>query len=446
MRPVLWVFLVWIAIGCALKGSAERAADHVIVISIDGFARFHLDDPQLRIPTIRAMAAEGVSADRSETVFPSVTHPSHTTIVTGCMPNRHGVVGNTVLNRETGERYHVTNRPKAEVVMVPTLLDVAKDQGLTTASFFWPETYRDASSDYNLPEVFLRETREMISAATPPGLPDELRENGIPIDIYTDHPSLFAKPYRDEILTRAAAYVFTTYRPNVLLLHILTTDSYQHEYGPNGYGGRFAFEVADHCVQIMRKAVAESGLGERTAFVICADHGFLEVTREIYPLTFFKRHGILDKIQVHGGGFYRMINLSPGIDNAVVERALWDIGAMDGMSTVIRAKDFHKYGLPTPDQSPLMGDIILVPEPDTQISDKPGEPLMRMREFPAGSHGYPPDHPDMGCTLIFHGAGVRPSATLGKVHNRDIAPTVASLLGLNMGGVDGHVLEGILAR
>ena len=334
----------------ALPVGADRASDHVIVISIDGFARYHFDDPQLRIPTIRALASEGVLAERSETVFPSVTHPSHTTIATGCMPRKHGVVGNKVYDRMEDERFHVTDRPKSEIVNVPTILDAAKASGLSTASFYWPETYKDASSDYNLPEVFLRDGREVLDAATPPSLPDELRANGIPIDIYTDHKSFYAKPYRDEILTRAAAYVFQTYHPNVLLIHLLTTDSYQHKYGPYGYGAKFSFELTDECVRIMQEAVEASGLADRTTLVVCADHGFLEITREIYPLTIFKRYGILNQIIPHGGGYYRMLNLDPDIDMEVVERALWDIGAMEGMERVIRAKDFHSYGLPAPEE------------------------------------------------------------------------------------------------
>ena len=36
--------------------------------------------------------------------------------------------------------------------IVATLNDAAKKKGLTTATFFWPETYGDPSVDYNLAE------------------------------------------------------------------------------------------------------------------------------------------------------------------------------------------------------------------------------------------------------------------------------------------------------
>ena len=91
-----------------------------------------------------------------------------------------------------------------------------------------------------------------------------------------------------------------------------------------------------------------------------------------------------------------------------------------------------------------MGDIILVPEPDVQISAGVDERLIHQREYAGGAHGYPPSHPGMGCTLILTGAGIRPHAKLGEVHNCDIAPTAAALLEITMDGVDGRVLKEIL--
>jgi predicted AlkP superfamily pyrophosphatase or phosphodiesterase len=56
------------------------------------------------------------------------------------------------------------------------------------------------------------------------------------------------------------------------------------------------------------------------------------------------------------------------------------------------------------------------------------------------NHGYDPDDPAMLASLILFGAGVSP----GKLHGAqlvDIAPTVASWLGLSMPDVDGRVLD-----
>jgi len=179
-------------------------SEHVILISIDGFAAYHLDDPSLDLPNIRALAASGIQADSSETVFPSVTHPSHTTLVTGVMPRKHGVVNNTVTDRRTGQRFHITSLPRQESVLVPTIFDVVKAAGGTTASFFWPETKDDPAIDVNIAEVFHPEGGADPAAVTP-GLLDELRQAGVPIDTYYD---FYDNPYGhgagDIALTEAA--------------------------------------------------------------------------------------------------------------------------------------------------------------------------------------------------------------------------------------------------
>ena len=77
----------------------------MVLVSIDGFAAYHLDNMELVLPNIRKLAAEGAQAASSETVFPSVTRPSHTTLITGVAPRIHGVLANRLRNRTTGESF-----------------------------------------------------------------------------------------------------------------------------------------------------------------------------------------------------------------------------------------------------------------------------------------------------------------------------------------------------
>jgi predicted AlkP superfamily pyrophosphatase or phosphodiesterase len=63
-----------------------------------------------------------------------------------------------------------------------------------------------------------------------------------------------------------------------------------------------------------------------------------------------------------------------------------------------------------------------------------------------GNHGYDPNQPGMHATFVAWGQGIKPGATLDKIENTDVAPTVAALLGLKMNDVDGKVLDAVLAR
>src|SRR5438477_4709547 len=104
--------------------------------------------PGLRTPNIRRLTEGGSYAEGVEGVYPTVTYPSHTTLVTGRMPAEHGVYSN-LSSRVAGEN------PRdwywyAKVIKVPTLWDEAHKAKLTTASVFWPVS-TGADIDWDIP-------------------------------------------------------------------------------------------------------------------------------------------------------------------------------------------------------------------------------------------------------------------------------------------------------
>ena len=137
---VLIIGLLLSTVGFAAT-TAAQARRSVILLSIDGVSadwlEAVLEDETVVIPNLRDLVGEGVLAERSETIFPSMTHPSHTSIITGVSPRVHRVLDNRMRNRETGEEFHITNKLRVESVKARTLLDAAKDKGLVTASFFF---------------------------------------------------------------------------------------------------------------------------------------------------------------------------------------------------------------------------------------------------------------------------------------------------------------------
>jgi predicted AlkP superfamily pyrophosphatase or phosphodiesterase len=57
-----------------------------------------------------------------------------------------------------------------------------------------------------------------------------------------------------------------------------------------------------------------------------------------------------------------------------------------------------------------------------------------------GMHGYFPADPEMRSTFIVAGPGVKARGSLGEIDMRDIAPTVARLLGAALPTADGKPL------
>ena len=74
---------------------------HVIVVTIDGLVPDSYVNPGahgLAVPTLTSLVARGASSDGAESVFPSVTYPSHTSIASGVVPSHHGVFTNAAFD------------------------------------------------------------------------------------------------------------------------------------------------------------------------------------------------------------------------------------------------------------------------------------------------------------------------------------------------------------
>ena len=123
----------------ALAAAQTAPKDRMLVmISLDGFPAYELDDPALPIPTLRSLIRSGVSA-RMHTVNPTVTWPNHTTLVTGVRADEHGLLVNETLTT-TGSWPPVKVEPmldKTNMVHARTVYDAAHDAGLTTAQVDW---------------------------------------------------------------------------------------------------------------------------------------------------------------------------------------------------------------------------------------------------------------------------------------------------------------------
>jgi predicted AlkP superfamily pyrophosphatase or phosphodiesterase len=390
---------------------------------------------------------QGVWADSSETVFPSVTHPSHTTMLTGVEPRIHGVLANHLYDRETGERFHPTNKPRTAMVKVPTLFDAAKKRGLVTAAFFWPETKDDPSVEFNIPEVLSGADGPDLSAAKPAFLA-ELRQAGIPIDFYSSWYRTPRKSAADAILADAAAYTIRKYKPNLLAIHILATDQNQHSYGPHHYLSQAALTLADYCVGLLREAVEQAGIAADTTFIVAADHGFHSVYHELNVRPVFEKAGLLDRIEFSGGDWLLGVVLKDAFDRTrdmpKLEAAFEELRAMKSIARIVTPEQMHSLGLPRFEESPYaFGHYLVIPDIDTHLTTEPGPAasVRKVMERPYHGHGYLPQHPRMYPALVLSGSGIRRRITIGHVRNLDIAPTVAELLGLELANISGRVLK-----
>ena len=92
-KPLRWLCALALIVGVSgtVLEAKVRKDRTVVVISLDGFPAYALDDARLPIPTIRKLAREGAIAASMQPINPTVTWPNHTTLVTGVAADQHGV-------------------------------------------------------------------------------------------------------------------------------------------------------------------------------------------------------------------------------------------------------------------------------------------------------------------------------------------------------------------
>jgi predicted AlkP superfamily pyrophosphatase or phosphodiesterase len=98
------------------------ASDHVVVISVDGLRPEAIE--RFKAATMTRLLREGSATLAAQTISPSKTLPSHTSMLTGEDVDEHGIQWNS---NETHDHGHVA---------VPTVFGLAREHGFRTAAFF----------------------------------------------------------------------------------------------------------------------------------------------------------------------------------------------------------------------------------------------------------------------------------------------------------------------
>src|SRR2546428_854263 len=98
MRQWLWYPRLWsIVLLLPACIQAQRPARALLMISIDGLRPDYVlkaGEHGLKIPHLRRILQEGAHATGVRGVLPTVTYPSHTTLLTGVWPAKHGIYSN----------------------------------------------------------------------------------------------------------------------------------------------------------------------------------------------------------------------------------------------------------------------------------------------------------------------------------------------------------------
>ncbi len=414
---------------------AGPAGKPVLLISIDGLRPgdvLEAEQRGLNVPNLRRFLKEGAYATGVTGVLPTVTYPSHTTLLTGVAPARHGIVSNQTFDPTQinyGGWYWY-----AQDVRARTLWDAAKDAGLTTGNVHWPVSVGVKSLDWNLPQIWRSghpDDRKLLKALATDGLVDALEHD---CGAYAD--GIDESITGDETRAKFGVGLIAQHKPGFVTVYLTALDHEQHAAGPGSATAHAVLERIDALVGTL--VAAEMAAHPDAAVAVVSDHGFAATDTEVNLFRAFIDAGLMtldaqgkvsawDAVPWPSGGSAAVVLARPE-DAALVAkvRALLDKLAANPAMKIAHVAEKAEVAV-------AGGN----PQASYYIDFRPGAvggpfegasaPLTRVARV-KGMHGYFPGLPDMRSTFLVMGKGVARGKTLGQIDMRAIAPTLAALM------------------
>jgi predicted AlkP superfamily pyrophosphatase or phosphodiesterase len=275
-------------------------------------------------------------------------------------------------------------------------------------------------------------------------------EKTIPIKGFSMSDAIhYENPITDEVLSRFAGRIIELKHPHFTTLHVVNVDHVEHVSGPGTKEAHAQLEKTDAMLgTIIRNArKAQPDL----VVVVVSDHGFVPVKTDVNLMMPFVEAGLVTldaktrkvtawKAMPWPGGGSVFVMLADPNDKSTkikVEALLKKLADNPklGIDKILSKKDLESLGAAS---EASFG--IALKYGYEMISTDVNDPLTRPATL-KGMHGYLPTLPEMGSVFIIAGPGITKRGSLGVVDMRDVAPTVAKVLGVTIPSASGNALN-----
>lgn len=373
-------------------------ASSVLLVSLDGFRADYLDLGMT--PNLARIAQEGVRAEWMNPSFPTLTFPNHYTLVTGLLPDHHGIVHNTMRDAAIAGDFRPSNRAAVgdsrwwggEPIWVG-----AEKAGLRSATMYWPGSEAE------------------IQGVRPTHWHTYDEQALLPLERRVDTVLGWLSAPRDT-------------RPRVVTLYFETIDKQAHAHGPDSAEALQALRDADAAIGRLLQGLDQHGLRDLVDLVVVSDHGMATV-----PST----HAVAvedvvtpEEARVVSIGQVITIEPQPGFEDTVTDRltgahAHFDCWRRQEVPARLR------YGT-----HPRIPAIVCQMHEGWDML--PRAYIARRPAHDRGSHGYDPALPSMRALFLARGPSFREGITLPAFDNIDVYPLLARLAGIPAAPNDGN--------
>lgn len=425
---------------------------YVIVISFDAVSE---EDLQFlsKQPNFSKLIKNGALIKNVESVYPSLTYPAHATIVTGKYPKNHGVINNTVLDfkNDNPDWYWYRKYIKGD-----TIFDLAEKSGMKTCSILWPVTARSKIT-YNMPEIFCtkRYDNQILKSALAGSKIYQVNMN----KRFGYLRQGMDEPYLDNFATEVAKKTIRELKPNLILLHLIDSDSQKHKYGIENKEVIESLKRHDERLGEIIESLKLAGIYEDSTIIALGDHSQINVNNVIKLNSILMKNDLINvngnKIKSYkaiakscdGSSYIYLKNkndvetrkkvrdilneLKNKYSNVIEEvynnEEIKNLGADINASFMIEAKRGYYF------IDDFLGEAIEVIDESSKIKHK-------LR----ASHGYLPSRDNYKTFFIAYGKTIKKGVVLEKGKLINHGPTIAKILDIDLRDCDGIVEERIL--
>lgn len=425
---------------------------YVIVISFDAVSEEDLEFLSKQ-PNFSKLIKNGALIKNVESVYPSLTYPAHATIVTGKYPKNHGVINNTVLDfkNDNPDWYWYRKYIKGD-----TIFDLAEKSGMKTCSILWPVTARSKIT-YNMPEIFCtkRYDNQILKSALAGSKIYQVNMN----KKFGYLRQGMEEPYLDNFATEVAKKTIRELKPNLILLHLIDSDSQKHKYGIENKEVIESLKRHDERLGEIIESLKLVGIYEDSTIIALGDHSQINVNNVIKLNSILMKNDLINvngnKIKSYkaiakscdGSSYIYLKNkndvetrkkvrdilneLKNKYSNVIEEvynnEEIKNLGADINASFMIEAKRGYYF------IDDFLGEAIEVIDESSKIKHK-------LR----ASHGYLPSRDNYKTFFIAYGKTIKKGVVLEKGKLINHGPTIAKILDIDLRDCDGIVEERIL--
>lgn len=416
----------------------------LVVVSFDSLQSNDIETLKT-MPNFSKILEKGAVVKQVRPVYPTLTYPIHTTMVTGVLPNEHGIIHNQIpgLLRENpdwsmyGSDWFWYGRD----IKVPTLMDAAAQAGKKVANVLWPVT-AGVKVYLNVPPIWPDKKQN----------PEDLMRDALSDEAFERFYDRYHKYYNwrsaDDMHNYGAEIAFEIWeqdKPDLMMHHVEHLDCTRHIYGDSGREVHECLRQLDIIVGRYLMAAERAGILEDTNFVFLGDHGQIDVETIFSLNQFFVKEGLIQLDEQNqpvdylayssSAGFSSQVFLKDPSDQALYQR-VYDF--LEQLRQNYPQYIEKVYGVDELKEEGMEAEglcFMVEGTRGTLLDKKMKGSLVKHTAEPdykgyRATHGHHPDKQPQP-PLIAFGPDIRPGVVIEQGDILDICPTLAALANID---------------